>query len=80
MAKTPANLVTDREWFTRKLAAEHICSSVQLIDKYHNQGLLPYYYVGPRAQSRDPRRRVQARRKVLIKCSDLEALLEKAVF
>ena len=68
-----------RELFTRKLAAEFLCSSIQLVDKYRQLGLLPAYYVGPKAQSRDPRRVVQTRRKVLFKRSDLEALLEKAV-
>ncbi len=73
-------LAKPTEYFTRKEAAEFLRSSVQLVDKYYRQlGVLPAYYVGPKAQSRDPRRVVQARRKVLFKRSDLEALLEKAV-
>jgi hypothetical protein len=67
---------SDRELFSRKLAAEFLCSSVQYVDKCRKLGLLPAYYVGPRAQSRDPKRVVQARRKVLFKKSDLLALLE----
>ncbi|MGD0467483.1 MAG: hypothetical protein ABSA54_03830 [Terriglobales bacterium] len=75
----PTTKPSDRELFTRKLAAEFLCSSVQYVDKMRSLGLLPAYYVGPKAQSRDPRRVVQARRKVLFKRADLEALLEKAV-
>jgi hypothetical protein len=70
-AKAPSS-----EFLTRKHAAALIDSSVQLIDKYIKQGLLKAYYVGPREQSRDPERRTQARRKVLVRREDLLRLLE----
>jgi hypothetical protein len=75
-ARNPSN---ESEFLTRRHAAELIDSSEQLIDKYFTQGLLHKYYVGPRAQSRDPKRVTQARRKVLVKRSELLALLEKDV-
>lgn len=73
MAKPP----TDRELFTRRLAADFICQSVQYVDKVRKLGLLPAYYLGPPEQSRDRKRVVQARRTVLFKRSDLLALLER---
>ncbi len=63
------------EFLSRKNAASLIDSSDQLIDKWIKQGLLKAYYAGPREQSRSRDRKVQTRRKILVKRSDLLALL-----
>jgi hypothetical protein len=65
------------ELLSLRHAGELIDVSDQTISKHIRQGRLKAYFVGPREQSRDPRRVTQARRMIRVRRTDVLALLEQ---
>jgi len=72
----PSSISPSAEVLSPRHAGELIDVSDQTILNHIRQGRLPAFYVGPREQSRDPRRVVQRRRMLRVRRSDVLALLE----
>jgi hypothetical protein len=75
-SKKQSSISPAAELLSRRHAGELIDVSEQTIDKHISQGRLKAFFVGPREQSRDPRRVTQKRRMIRVRRSDVLALLE----